>query len=255
MLFDTHCHLDFAAFADDRDAVIERAVDTGVTALCIPAVTCEMWPQLLAFSDKRLQTYKALGLHPCFMEQHSPEHLVALDEALSNPQVCAVGEVGLDFSQPHREQQQWYFAEQVKLAIKHNLPLIVHARKSVDAVLHDIRRLKHTHGGILHNFVGSEQQAKQAMELGFLLGFGGGVTYPRASKTRQLVARLPLTHIVLETDAPDMPLCGFQGERNEPSRLLQVAQTVAQLRGVSLELVAEQTFQNAQRMFERTGNC
>ena len=255
-LFDSHCHLDFADFDQDRPQVLNRAVDSGVGYICIPATRREQWPSLVnpTSVSHSVQIVVALGLHPYFMADHHISDVEELDQLLqqqhSSARVVAIGETGLDFvACADREEQLSIFTGQVKLACRHELPLIIHGRKSHDQILQILRRHRPPCGGIIHAYSGSEQQAREYLKLGFKLGFGGGITYPRASKTRQLATTLPLASIVLETDAPDMPLHGQQGKRNEPSRVLEVATCLASLREISLSEVAGATTENCRAVF------
>nr|MDT0252697.1 TatD family hydrolase [Endozoicomonas sp.] len=260
-LFDSHCHLNFPVFDQDREQVLASAAASGVTAICIPATKFSEWPSLITESaklakERPLNLVIALGLHPWFLSEHTHDHLIALDQLLQQqpPSVVAIGETGLDFfdrtiSAQQKTIQIELFTGHVELACRHQLPLIIHSRKSHDDVLKVLRTFKPERGGIIHAFSGSEQQAQQYLNLGFKLGFGGGITYPRATKTRHLAAIMPMDSIVLETDAPDMPLNGFQGERNEPGRVKLVAECLAELRGESLMEVAESTSQNCRELF------
>ena len=225
--FDSHCHLQAPAFATDKDQVIEKAAQNNVSGLCIPAITQKDWEGLLHLKPvTSIRQFIAIGLHPCFWRDHDDNAIHALNEQLeqNRHQIAAIGETGLDFYDKNRtddarDTQQYWFHQQVLLAKQYELPLIIHARKSHDAILKVLRNIKPDAGGVIHAFSGSEQQARQYIDLGFKLGFGGGITYPRARKTRHLAATLPLECIVLETDAPDMPLFGYQGQRNTPCLL------------------------------------
>ena len=256
-LFDSHCHLDFADFDQDRPQVLDRAADSGVGYICIPAARRGQWQSLINPMpiSQPIQIVVALGLHPYFMTDHHTSDLEALDQLLlqhrSLPHVVAIGETGLDFVVcQDREKQLSMFTGHAKLACRHELPLIIHGRKSHDQILQILRRHRPPRGGIIHAYSGSEQQAREYLKLGFKLGFGGGITYPRASKTRQLASTLPLASLVLETDAPDMPLSGQQGKRNEPGQVLQVATCLASLRKTTLSEVAGATSENCQTVFD-----
>ena len=257
-LFDSHCHLNFPAFDLDRSQVIENCINNGVTSICIPAIQSTDWLPLIELQQPLMRQYVALGLHPCFTSKHQMEDIEILDELLAKrpSTVVAVGETGLDFydrqlSDSARKFQVALFTKQVQLARKHALPLIIHARKSHDYILKVLRQHQPEAGGIIHAFSGSEQQAKQYIDLGFKLGFGGGITYLRAKKTRHLATALSLQNIVLETDAPDMPICGFQGQRNSPARLPLIAQCLADLRGVSVAEVIEITTLNCLQLLNQ----
>nr|WP_306670759.1 MULTISPECIES: TatD family hydrolase [unclassified Endozoicomonas] len=251
-LFDSHCHLDFPEFDQDRNKTLEQCWLSGVHSICIPATEARYWPRVLKQAHSvpdSVRLYAALGLHPYFLKSHKPHHLDELKVFLTrhSETVCAVGEIGLDYSltDSNRDEQHFYFVRQLELADRFKLPVILHCRKAHDEILKQIRQIKLERGGIVHAFSGSEQQARQYIELGFKLGFGGTITYERARKTRQLATSLPLSSIVLETDAPDMPMSGYQGQRNTPARLPVVLKHLAQLRSSSVKEIARATTENA----------
>ena len=260
-LFDSHCHLNFSDFDIDRVQVLNRSARKGVSNICIPATKHTEWLSLINESEvlsneSPVSIVTALGLHPWFISEHNLKHLDVLGKLLEKRpvRVVAIGETGLDFFDRNmtpqtKDKQLALFTGQVELACLHQMPLIMHSRKSHDDILKVLRRFKPESAGIIHAFSGSEQQAEEYLKLGFKLGFGGGITYPRASKTRHLAATLPIDSIVLETDAPDMPLNGYQGERNEPGRVKLVAECLAELRGISLMEVAEATSHNCRTLF------
>lgn len=252
MLIDTHCHLDASEYDADRDAVVERAHQVGV-AIIAPSVAafnfqstveCRRYPGVQI----------ALGMHPMYGHVHQPEHLATLEEMIVREKPIAIGEIGLDHFQSridrpgvHEEdlaQQEYFFVEQLKLARKYKLPVLLHIRRANDQVLKNLRRIN-VPGGIAHAYNGSMQQAGEYIKLGFKLGFGGAFTYPRATNLRKLATELPLESIVLETDGPDIPPEWIAKQRNEPAELPRIAQTLAALRGISVETVAEQTSANA----------
>jgi TatD DNase family protein len=249
-LIDSHCHLDDPRFDTDRIAVLHRANIAGVTKQLVPAVTAATWPRLRDVCNSAMGLYPAYGLHPMFLAQHMPEHLTQLTQWIEREKPIAVGECGLDFYLPQldRHQQKMYFDSQLQLAKEFDLPLIIHARKAVDAVVQSIRYVKNLRG-IVHSFSGSLQQAQQLIDLGFVLGFGGPITYPRATRLRRLIQQLPLSAIVIETDAPDQPLFNYRGERNEPAYLPEVAQAIAQLRNINSNVVIEQNTLTLNRLF------
>lgn len=250
-LIDTHCHLDFSVFDKDRSAVLSQAKSAGVTDYIVPGVTAEGWQQLLHLSENTEGMHPALGLHPCFMQRHSNEHIDQLEELLATEKVCAVGEIGLDLfiAEADLEQQLSFLRPQLQLAKLHTLPVILHVRKAHDQMLKELRNLNLESGGVVHAFSGSEQQAAQYLKLGFKLGIGGTVTYERARKLHRIVRDNPLSSFVLETDSPDMPLAGYKGEKNIPGRVAEVAEAVADLKGLSIERVAEETTCNAVKLF------
>ncbi|AKK67494.1 TatD family hydrolase [Xanthomonas translucens] len=249
-LIDSHCHLDAAEFDGDRAAVIARAQAAGIAAQVLPAVTAASWPKLREVCTMADGLSPAYGLHPLFLDEHHPEHLPLLGEWIARERPCAIGECGLDLFVEGLDEaeQQRYFLGQLQLAREFDLPLIVHARRAVDAVILAIRKVGRLRG-VVHSFAGSTEQAQQLHKLDFLIGLGGPVTYERAQRLRRLAAELPLQQLLLETDAPDQPDALIRGQRNEPARLRTVLDTIAMLRGQPAAEIAEQTTRNAQQLF------
>jgi TatD DNase family protein len=258
MLFDTHCHLDAAEFDHDREQVIARAQAAGVQAIVIPAVEVANFDRVRVLAHSFAQGFYALGIHPMYVERAEPEALEQLREALllhrSDSKLIAVGEIGLDFFIPEissgepRAKQEHFYEAQLKLALEFDLPVLLHVRRSQDSILKYLRRHR-VRSGIAHAFNGSLQQAQQFVELGFALGIGGAMTFDRALQIRRLATELELSALVLETDAPDIsPAWLAKGARNEPREVLQIAQTLAGLRGCSAEYVVKATAQTAQRV-------
>jgi TatD DNase family protein len=255
MLVDSHCHLDAGEFDADRAAVIEHARAAGVARQFVPAVGAAGWPKLRDMCASSPGLFPAYGLHPMYLAQHRPEDLVALRDWIERERPLVIGECGLDYFVDglDADVQQQYFDGQLALAHEFRLPVIVHARRAVDAVIAAIRRINGSGAdglrGVVHSFSGSHEQAGQLWKLGFLVGLGGPVTYERAHRLRKLAATLPIEQLLLETDAPDQPDSGIRGQRNEPARLPQVLQAVAQLRGEEAETIALATTRNAERLF------
>lgn len=249
-LIDSHCHIDATEFANDRDAVIARARAAGVVRQIVPAVAFANWPDLRAVCASYPGLYPAYGLHPVYLDAHRCEHLHALREWIERERPVAVGECGLDYFVRDLDPaaQQHYFDAQLRLARDFDLPVIVHARRAVDAVIASIRRVGPLRG-VLHSFSGSPEQARQLWKMGFCLGFGGPITYPRAVRLRALVASLPSEQLLLETDAPDQPNCGRQGSRNEPGHLPEVLQVAARLRNMEAAELAAACRANTVRLF------
>ena len=270
---DTHCHLDAAEFGADVASVAAHAHRAGVVHCVVPAVCVSNFTAVKDLAHRFDYSY-ALGIHPLFVPRAKDADLQALDEALglhaNDPRLVAVGEIGLDFFVPEliqpamRERQAFFYREQLKLARKHKLPVIMHVRRSADQLLKHLRDMEPAGGwtGIAHAFNGSQQQASEFIKLGFKLGFGGAVTYERALQLRRLATDLPLGSLVMETDSPDIPphwlytpiagraLGAAQG-RNEPAELPPIAQHVADLRGISLEQLALATTANAVQALPR----
>lgn len=250
MLTDSHCHLDAPEFDHDLGTVILRARAAGVMRQVIPAVEAKGWPRLRDLCNTEAGLFPAYGLHPMYLSSHRPDHLQELGEWMARERPVAVGECGLDFFVEGLDQdaQRLYFEGQLTLARDFDLPVIVHARRAVDAVIASFKRIGGLRG-VVHSFSGSPEQARQLWRLGFLVGIGGPATYPRANRLRGLVAKMPLEHLLLETDAPDQPDAGIRGQRNEPARLSYICETIAQLRGVDAAAIAAATSANAQRLF------
>ncbi len=261
MWIDTHCHLDAAEFEPDRDAVVERALAAGVRQIVVPAVGVGNFEAVRGLALRHGFSY-ALGIHPLAVGAAADADLDRLREALvahrDDPRLVAVGEIGLDRFIPGLEPDRLerFCSAQLKLAREFALPVILHSRRAVDEVLKLLRRID-VPGGIAHAFSGSEQQAAVFTGLGFKLGFGGAMTFDRALRIRRLATAVPIDAIVLETDAPDIPphwlyrtaaeRAGGATARNEPAELPRIAQTLAELRGLSLPALAEVTSANARR--------
>ena len=247
---DTHCHLDFSLFDGCREELLFTARAKGVEVVVVPGVDSECWLRLLSVCRAYSSVYPALGLHPCFIEKHNKKDLLQLEKLLREDDVVAVGEIGLDFwsgSSLHETQIE-YFESQLKLAAVHELPVLLHVRKAHDQVLKRLRRLQLKRGGLVHAFSGSYQQARQYIELGFCLGVGGALTYERAKRLRKVVASLPLSALVLETDAPDMPLAGLRGVPNRPENLPLVFDALASIRVESREELMKGLWDNSVRV-------
>ena len=250
LLVDTHCHLDVDEFDRDRDDVIARAHEAGVRHQIVPAIDAAGWPKLREVCAREDGLHAAYGLHPLLLDRHEDAHRDELRGWLERERPVAVGECGLDYFVEglDRERQQQVCERQLELAREFDLPVIVHARRAVDAVIASIRRVGGLRG-VVHSFSGSQEQAKQLWKLDFLLGLGGPVTYERANRLRKLAASMPLEFLLLETDAPDQPDSQHRGQRNEPARITRVAHTIAELRGIDAEEVARTTTANAKRLF------
>jgi TatD DNase family protein len=279
---DTHCHLDASEFDADRDQVRQQALQAGVTQCLFPAVEAANFDAVRLLAHRHNATHitahtsttsseiprdvYALGIHPLYTPTATEAHLQQLDAALqqhcTDPQLVAVGEIGLDgfvptINSPEAwDKQQHFYRAQLKLARQHQLPVVLHVRRSADALLKGLREIT-VKGGIAHAFNGSLQQAHAFIEMGFKLGFGGALTFERALQLRRLATTLPLSAIVLETDAPDIPphwlytpaeqrAQGVPQGRNAPAQLPRIAQVLADLRGISLAEVAHATHENAQ---------
>lgn len=255
MWFDSHCHIDAPEFEHDRDEVIQRAKQAGLAGLLVPAVQArdfDALPSKIAeYAEVLPCVCFTLGIHPLFTNEAIESDIELLDRAiqreLSNPRFIGIGEIGLDYFVDFLDdaKQEWFFERQLMLAEKYKLPVILHVRRSQDQLLKRLRKVNIV-GGIAHAFNGSFQQAHEFLKLNMKLGFGGAMTYERALQIRRLAQELPLDSIVLETDAPDIPpawLRDSNSRRNEPAQLVQIAQTMSQLRNISLEALSVEVHQ------------
>lgn len=254
-LIDTHTHLDFPEFDQDRSAVLEACRIGGVERLVVLGVSRANWGRVwqLVSADNRL--FAAFGLHPVFLEQHLPEHLDALRQQLQDlaehPQCCAVGEIGLDYFLPEldRSRQRQLFASQLQLAVEYQLPVLLHVRRAHADTLALLKQYRPPRAGIVHAFSGSMEEAKEYIRLGFKLGFGGAATWPQAKRLRRTLAALPADSLVLETDAPDMAPYFHPHQRNSPAYLPEICQQLAAIRGETAEQLASKCLRNSCELF------
>ena len=249
-LVDSHCHFDFSPLALQAETLLQALAAQEIEKVVVPGVSAARWATQRQICDASPMLVAAYGLHPYFLAEHQPQDVERLAEQLQQAPVCAIGEIGLDFYLPDldRERQLDYCQRQLQLAQQQDLPVILHARKSHDQLLQLLRRYPLARGGVVHAFNGSLQQAEQYMALGFYLGFGGAMTYPRARKLRHLAQSLPLSGLLLETDAPDMLPYNCQPP-NTPLNLPMIAQTLAQLRQQPVDEIVAQTTYNARRLW------
>ncbi len=261
MLIDTHCHLDASDFNADRQAVIERSARQGVAAIVVPAIDVGNFEAVRDLAHSFEGGCYALGIHPICIKNATEDDLQRLERdiqsVLDDPRFVAIGEIGLDFfipelaEDPWRDKQERFYASQLDLALKYDLPVLLHVRKSQDIILKHLRRRERI-GGIAHAFNGSFQQAEQFVEQGFALGMGGAMTFTRAKQIRRLARQMPLESLVLETDAPDIPPSWLEiRARNEPGEVAGVAETLAELRELDPSQVLQATGANACRVLPR----
>lgn len=251
MYIDSHCHLDFPVFEDHLEHLLTQSAAAGIKAMVVPGVANTNWQRVLQLATQHDGIYPALGLHPYFIEGEEPLSGLAGLIDTHRKQLVAVGEIGLDGAiETPLSVQEPLFERQLILAKEAELPVIVHAHKSYDRVLKYLRQHAIPRVGVIHAFAGSLQQAQQFIDLGFYLGVGGTITYPRASKTRGIMAQLPLSSLLLETDSPDMPLAGLQGQANTPLNIPRVAETLATLRQQSIDEIAAATTANCRKLFD-----
>jgi TatD DNase family protein len=252
-LIDTHCHLDLEQHFHQFEKALARTKAAGVGKIILPGVTQEGWGRLMSLCQPEQGVFGAPGLHPLYLSHHHPHHLEELEELVADGGpggLVAIGEIGLDYyvQSADRAAQQQLFEQQLKIAASAHLPVLLHVRKAHDQVLATLRRKHFSHGGIVHAFNGSFQQACHYIKLGFGIGICGTITYDRARRIRKVASQLPPEALVLETDAPDIPPADHREENNSPEYLPEVLDALAALRGESREAVANYTSVNAKRI-------
>ena len=267
-LIDSHCHFDFEAFDNDRVSLWQHAQKIGITALLIPGVSPQQWSKADTICQQLQGIAMAAGLHPWWLAgwqqamtstTSNPFSRVALQQLrnaittqASQAHCVAIGECGLDgFIDTPMEHQLAVFEMHIDLACELQLPLIIHNRKTHHQTLALLKRYQPPCGGVIHGFSGSREVAQRYWQLGFYLGVGGTITYPRAVKTRKAIVALPLEALLLETDAPDMPISGRQGQANSPVFLPEIAGCLAQLTGIKRDAIARQTSANCRSLFRQ----
>ncbi|SDI95771.1 TatD DNase family protein [Ferrimonas sediminum] len=253
MLTDSHCHLDFDCFDADRDLVLQRAEAAGVGRIVVPAVAAEHWPRVRALAGAYSNVSYGVGIHPCFATGNSLVEVESLPQWLQQPGCVAIGECGLDAvnSPLSLPEQQQLLERHLVVASEVQLPLLLHVRKAHHLLLPQLDRHSLPRAGVIHGFSGSRELAAEYVRRGYFLGVGGVITYARARKTREAIASVPVDALLLETDSPDMPLCGQQGKRNEPASVQSVLQALSQLLDLPSDALAEQLARNNSRFFNR----
>ncbi len=251
-MIDTHCHLYSEEFIADLNEVIDRAKKTGIEKVYLPAIDSSTHEAMIALADQH-EAYciPMMGLHPCYVESNYEDELKLVEDWLGKRKFAAIGEIGLDYyhSVEYKSQQIDAFSRQINMAIAHNLPIVIHTRSSMDdciRIVEEVGKGKIT--GIFHCFGGDERQAKKIIELGFMLGIGGVLTYKNAGLARVLES-VPIESIVLETDAPYLTPVPFRGKRNEASYVQYVAEKISEIKKITLEEVDNLTTANAKKIF------
>ncbi|MDH0496726.1 TatD family hydrolase [Stutzerimonas stutzeri] len=254
-LIDTHTHLDFEMFDDDRAQVIARARNAGVERIVVLGVHAANWQRVWQLACDEPSVHAALGLHPVFLEEHQDAHVQQLRDWLERlrgkPKLCAVGEIGLDYyiDNPDIERQQRLLEAQLALAADFSLPVLLHVRRAHAPMIATLKRYKLERSGVIHAFSGSWEEAREYLRLGFRLGLGGAGTWPQAQRMHRVLRQLPLEAIVLETDAPDIPPAGHAGERNSPELLPEICRRLADLKGIDAHALAAASYRNSCELF------
>lgn len=251
-LIDSHCHLDFPVFDKDREVLLAHCRQLGIREYIIPAIAEDNWERVMALAGQHADIFYGLGIHPWYAgaQQKGVMERLRMLVARRPTGLVAIGECGLDLrSHVPQEGQLELFEAQIRLACEYELPLIVHSVRANDTVAKLLRRFKPARGGVIHAFSGSRQQADTFWQMGFRLGVGGVISYERANKTREAFRDMPLSSLLLETDAPDMPLQGEQGQRNTPASLVKIVTTLASIREEGMVDVARVLHESTLELF------
>jgi len=248
-LIDSHCHLDFDIFNDDRNQVLDRAKENNITDIVIPGTCSEHWNRITTLCSNK-QLHACYGLHPYWTNTHTQQDIKNLDLYIDKHKPVALGECGLDFrpQQASQEKQLAFYEAQLDIANNHQLPVVIHSVKATEKIIQSIKKYKNL-TGMIHSFSGSIEQAQQLINLGFYISLSGSVTYENAKKLRLVAKSIALASLLLETDAPDQTDQHNTNTRNEPAYLTNTLATIANLREASLENIAYQTTENAKTLF------
>ena len=249
-LIDSHCHLDFDEFDCDRIEVLQRASSAGISAIIIPGVMRAHWQRISDMCDNHAHLHACYGLHPYMAAKHSDNDMLQLGGWLDRSNCIALGECGLDYrtGQADKHVQLKFFRAQLGLARSCGKPAVIHSVRATEDTIREIRK----HPGIkgmVHSYSGSYEQAMQLIDMGFYISLGGSITYDNARRIRNTASRIPLSAILLETDAPDQPDAAHFGQRNEPAYLVNVLECLGELRDEPVAQIAEQTTINARKLF------
>jgi TatD DNase family protein len=252
VLFDSHCHLTAEQFDGDREEVIRRAVDAGVTRMLTLATDVPSSRAVIALAERFEEVCAAVGIHPESVATATLDDLAVLRELAAHPKVKAIGEIGLDYywDKTTSGLQQTFFEKQLELAAELGLPVAIHDREAHDKIIETLQqRTSPQLRGVLHAFSGDVGMAQSAIEMGFMVSFGGPVTFKNNKHAPELIRALPLERILLETDSPYLAPQPYRGKRNEPAHVKWIAERIAELKGLDSEHVATQTTRNAQTLF------
>jgi len=249
-LVDSHCHLDFDVFDEDRNEVITRAKTNGISDIIIPGVSRNNWSKIQLICRNNKHIHPCYGLHPYLVAQHTNNDIDHLKQWINQNHCVAIGECGLDYrsGQADRKTQMSFFELQLEVALDLHLPVVIHSVLATEDIIKIIHKNPGLHG-MVHSYSGSYEQAMVLIEAGFYISLGGTLTYEHAKKVRNVASNIPLSSILLETDAPDQPDQEHNGQRNEPSYLVNVLECLSQLRDENKEEIAEQTSINARKLF------
>jgi TatD DNase family protein len=256
VLFDSHCHLDFDVFFSSRETLWQQCLDLGVQQLLIPGVEPKQWSVALKMAQRYDGIVMSCGLHPWFIDGGKDKCMTSLPaddqwlSTLASVHCVAIGECGLDVAiTTSLRVQTPIFERHLMMARQLAMPVIIHVRNTHNDTIRLLKKYRLEAGGVIHGFTGSKELAAEYWSMGFYIGVGGSITYPRAKKTREAIRAMPLESLLLETDAPDMPPLGYQGSSNSPIHLPLIARALAELKEVTVEHVAKITTDNSRRLF------
>lgn len=249
-LVDAHCHLDFEVFDPDRLQVLQRAADKNISDIIIPGTQKKYWQRIRSLCSTHDNLHACYGLHPYWVKQHDPRDIAQLGHFIEANKPVALGECGLDFrpQQANKALQLEFFEAQLTLAKEYQLPVVIHSVNATETIIQTLKKHKNL-TGMIHSYSGSLEQAKQLIDLNFYISIGGSVTYERANKIKKVAANIPLTSLLVETDAPDQPDFLHSDKRNEPAFLINTVETIAALRKSNSEEISRQTTTNAKHLF------
>jgi TatD DNase family protein len=247
---DTHTHIYLPEFDEDRDAMMKRASDAGVKTTIMPAIDSTTHAKMLAVESTYPGCYAMMGLHPCSVTQEFQGEIEVLKEYFNEWKFVAVGEIGLDFywDKTFTEQQYKAFRQQIEIALQHDLPIVIHSRNATDECIGVVKEYPGIMG-VFHCFSGNGEQAREIIEMGFMLGIGGVLTFKNAGLDK-VIEETGLANVILETDAPYLAPVPFRGKRNEPAYIPLVAEKLSAISKLPVERVAELTTENARKLFK-----
>ncbi len=249
-LIDAHCHLDFEVFDNDRTEVLQRAKDNNISDIIIPGTEKIFWDRVRSLCETNPQLHACYGLHPYWLNRQNKQDIQQLDKYIEINRPVALGECGLDFrpQQTDKKTQLYFFEAQLDIAENNQLPVVIHSVKATETVIQTIKKFKSL-TGMIHSYSGSSEQAKQLIALNFLISVSGSITYDKTRKIKAVVKEIPLTSLLLETDAPDQPDQKNAGKRNEPAYLINTLNAISLIREESQESITKQTTINARALF------
>lgn len=249
-MIDTHAHIYLKEFDKDRIQIIANAREAGIDRILMPAIDSETHKSMLKVEDEFSECFSMIGLHPCSVKQNFEDELRVVKEYLLNRKFIAIGEIGLDFywDITYRQEQYAAFHQQIKIAIEHELPIVIHSRNAINECIEMVRQYPDAKG-VFHCFSGNELQARQIIDLSFMLGIGGVITFKNAGLDT-FIKEIGLNNIILETDAPYLAPVPFRGKRNEPAHIKFVIEKLSDVSGLAIEEIEQLTTANAKRLFD-----